>query len=337
MPLIISEIVVNSAGEMAIELHNNDAAGSVNIQNFSFSHASNGGTTTFSVTSSHSINAGDFFTIGHSNFAGMDLTGFDAQLSIVFLGSLMVRDAGLGVVDIFGRFNPPHNNGTDVSFQTIDLNRAPNQNVSNDNRSDFSQGTAADNTLGAPCFLTDTLIATPEGERVVQDLQAGDLVLTAEGRAVPVLWLGEQLVKKRIGQVPEALQPVCIKAGALGNHSDLWVTADHGMIVDDLVINAGALVNGETITWATTAKPYMVYHIETGAHEVILANGAMAETFIDAIERRAFDNYSEYLDLCDVDRIIPEMSRPRISGARLVPQAVKDRLQNGPPKVKLSA
>ena len=168
-------------------------------------------------------------------------------------------------------------------------------------------------------------------------MKAGDLVLTADGRAVPVLWLGEQLVKKRIGQVPEALQPVCIQAGALGNHSDLRVTADHGMIVDGLVINAGALVNGDTITWATTATPYTVYHIETPAHEVILANGAMAETFIDAVERRAFDNYAEYLDLCDVDRIIPEMSRPRISSARLVPQAVKDRLQNVPPKVKLSA
>ena len=37
MPLIISEIVVDSSGRMAIELHNNDGAGAIDIQNYSFS------------------------------------------------------------------------------------------------------------------------------------------------------------------------------------------------------------------------------------------------------------------------------------------------------------
>ena len=313
MPLIISEIVVDSSGRMAIELHNNDVAGSIDIQNYSFS-LSGSGTASFTVTTSHAINAGDFFTIGHSSFSGMDLTGFDAQLSPGSLGGLLIRNAGLGPVDTYGRFSGPVNAGNDISVQAIDLNRTPDTSISTDNSSEFSQQTASNNTLGAACFLKGTMIATPDGERAVQDLAAGDLVMTADGRAVPVVWLGEQLVKKRIGMVPEGLEPVCIKAGALGNHSDLYVTADHGMIVGGYLVNAGALVNGDSIAWAPYGAAYTVYHVETEAHEVLLANGARAESFVDVVDRRAFDNAGD-----GVARIIREMDVPRISTARLLP------------------
>jgi hypothetical protein len=44
----------------------------------------------------------------------------------------------------------------------------------------------------AVCFVAGTLIATPDGERAVEALAIGDLVMTANGRAVPVKWLGRQ-------------------------------------------------------------------------------------------------------------------------------------------------
>lgn len=46
------------------------------------------------------------------------------------------------------------------------------------------------------------------------------------------------------------MAPVGIFAGALGDglpHSDLTVMADHGMMADDLVINASALAKGSSI------------------------------------------------------------------------------------------
>ncbi|TBX27786.1 Hint domain-containing protein, partial [Nioella sediminis] len=88
--------------------------------------------------------------------------------------------------------------------------------------------------------------------------------------------------------------------GSLGNglpHTDLMVTADHGMLVDGVVCHAGALVNDTTITrvpLSEMGETYTVYHIETEEHEIILANGAPAETFIDNVSRRVFDNYSEF-------------------------------------------
>ena len=180
------------------------------------------------------------------------------------------------------------------------------------------------------CFMHDTRIATPDGEIAIQDLSIGDLVLTADGAAVPVKWLGRQTVFNPLRAVMDPkLAPVCIAARALGNHSDLLVSADHGMIVDGLVINAAALVNGQNVRFAAATElpeRFVYYHIETGAHDVILANGAASETFIDTAGRAAFDNHQEYLSLYGAERIIPEMPALRISSQRLVPQAIKDRL-----------
>jgi len=180
------------------------------------------------------------------------------------------------------------------------------------------------------CFAPGTLIATPDGECVVEDLRIGDAIMTADGRRVSVRWIGVQSCPATLPD--PRMQPVRISAGALGPglpHSDLTVTSDHGMILDGLVINASALVNGTTITWVPLAElPAIVtyYHVETEDHDIILANGAAAETFIDVAGRAGFDNYAEYLDLFGVERIVPEMPQPRIAAQRLLPQSIRARL-----------
>ena len=190
-----------------------------------------------------------------------------------------------------------------------------------------------DNTtqLDVACFAAGTLISTPEGERAVETLEIGDLVMTDDGRSVPVKWVGRQTMHKLFTPA-ERFRPVRIKAGALGGgipHSDLVLTVDHALILDGLAINAGALVNGTTIvTEPKAALPDRVtyYHVETEAQDVILANGAPAETYVDYVQRAVFDNYAEYLSLYGEDRIISEMALPRVSSARLVPPAILTRL-----------
>jgi len=196
--------------------------------------------------------------------------------------------------------------------------------------SNVFQASASDTFL---CFGEGTGILTPGGDVAVEDLKIGDAIRVADGRITQVKWVGRQTVFTRLAN--EKMQPVRICTGALGDGlplAELTVTADHGMVIDGLVINASALVNGSTIDWVPMDElPEMVtyYHIETEAHEVILANGAPAETFMDAAGRGAFDNHQEYLDLYGADRIIPEMPRPRINAQRLLPQAIKVRLEIG--------
>ena len=180
------------------------------------------------------------------------------------------------------------------------------------------------------CFGAGTLIATPDGACVVEDLRIGQKITTADGASTRVKWIGRQ-TRSKLFSGPR-MQPVRIRAGALGGglpFADLTVTGDHGMILDSLVINASALVNGATIDWVPLADlPDRVtyYHVETEAHEVILANGAASETYVDIPSRAGFDNYAEYLDLYGEDSMVEEMHRLRISSQRLVPQAIRTRL-----------
>ncbi|MEM6323999.1 MAG: Hint domain-containing protein, partial [Pseudomonadota bacterium] len=99
------------------------------------------------------------------------------------------------------------------------------------------------------CFLTGTRIATPSGQRAIETLNAGEMVLTQSGGAVPVLWLGKQTIR-RSSLFAFGSGAVRIAAGALGDgvpRADLIVTGDHGLIVDGYVVNASAMVNGSTI------------------------------------------------------------------------------------------
>ena len=109
-------------------------------------------------------------------------------------------------------------------------------------------------------------------------------------------------------------------------HSDLTVTADHAVLVDGVLCEAGALVNGTTITRAPLSEfhdSYTVFHIETEAHEIIFANGAPAETFIDNVSRRAFDNFSEFEELYGDQQEMKELPYPRAANARHLPWRIK--------------
>ena len=165
-----------------------------------------------------------------------------------------------------------------------------------------------------------TQITTRSGRVGIQNLRIGQLIRTADGRDVPVTWIGRQTIVTRFGG--DRVGMVRIRAGALNNHTDLLVTSDHGLIVDGFVVNASALVNRRTITFeplADLGERFTVYHIETPSHDVIMANGTRAETYLNMPGRRAFDNYEEYLDLYGSEpRIIPS-PMSRIGTARLLP------------------
>ena len=182
------------------------------------------------------------------------------------------------------------------------------------------------------CFLAGTLIATPKGPIAVEDLAIGDLVLTADSRAVPVKWLGRQVLAAPFGMI-EGRSPVVIEAGALDDDvpvRPLRVTADHALMIDGVLVQAGALVNGSTIRRLSSAElgwRFVVYHVETENHEVILAEGAPAETFIDNATRRVFDNYTEYVAMFGSESgMIEELPHPRAMSARQVPPTIRARI-----------
>jgi hypothetical protein len=178
--------------------------------------------------------------------------------------------------------------------------------------------------------MPGTLVATPSGERAVETLRAGDLVLTAEGDAKPVRWLGRQTVSTRFAD-PLRVLPVRIVAGALGEglpRRDLLVSPDHALLVDGGLAQAGALVNGTTVRReAAGAVPevFTYWHVELADHSLVLAEGVPAETFVDNVARLAFDNWAEHGAAAD-PAPAAEMALPRAKSARQVPAATRRRL-----------
>ena len=66
-------------------------------------------------------------------------------------------------------------------------------------------------------------------------------------------------------------------------------------MVDDILIQAGALVNGLSIVReSNVAETFVYYHIELAEHALVLAEGTPAESFVDNIHRMAFDNWEEH-------------------------------------------
>ena len=183
------------------------------------------------------------------------------------------------------------------------------------------------NNFVMPCFLTGTMIATPDGERAVETLSQGDLVLTAEGAAKAIRWLGRSTLASRFADPVRDL-PVRIKAGALGENQparDLLVSPGHAMLIDGVLVHAGALVNGTSIVRETGIKGRFTYfHVETDGHDVLLAEGAATESFLLGGEDMKFDNWDERPESAPP----AELAYPRVKAPRQMPRSVRELLES---------
>ncbi|WP_231502846.1 Hint domain-containing protein [Gluconobacter thailandicus] len=145
------------------------------------------------------------------------------------------------------------------------------------------------------CFLADTLVAGPNGDTAVQNLVPGDIItsyrdgVTSSSR---ISWAGKAHCVIRPEKADdEAGYPVRIvkDAIALGvPFKDLLVTSEHCLFLDGKFIPARMLVNGRSIFFDKSFTSYDYFHIETEDHSVIVANGALTESYLDTGNRRAF-------------------------------------------------
>jgi hypothetical protein len=148
-----------------------------------------------------------------------------------------------------------------------------------------------------PCYCRGTSILTVRGDVNVEHLEIGDHVITHAGIARPIRWIGRRSYSPNVAAGNRDILPIRIRAGALADsvpHRDLFVSPAHAMYIQGLLIPAWSLINGVSILQANAADGVTYYHIELDSHDVILAEGAASETFIDDDSRGGFDNASDY-------------------------------------------
>jgi glycosyltransferase involved in cell wall biosynthesis len=150
-----------------------------------------------------------------------------------------------------------------------------------------------------PCYCPGTLIATVGGEVPVEELAIGDQVLTRDGELRPIRWIGRRSYAGRFARGAHVL-PICIRAGALDvglPRRDLWVSPHHAMFLEGVLIEAIDLVNSISIVQAESVDRVDYIHIELDTHDVILAEGAPSESFVDDDSRCMFQNAHEFAAL----------------------------------------
>ncbi|WP_158927978.1 Hint domain-containing protein [Acidisphaera sp. S103] len=143
------------------------------------------------------------------------------------------------------------------------------------------------------CFAAGTGIATPQGMVQVENLRVGDMVLTHGGSTRPIRWIGQRFIDLTRHCVPERAQPIRILADAFDDglpQRDLYLSPDHGVLVDGLLIPIRLLTNGASIVRDVDCHAVSYFHIELDTHDVLLAEGLPAESYLDTGNRGFFDD-----------------------------------------------
>ena len=151
--------------------------------------------------------------------------------------------------------------------------------------------------ISVACYCPGTRIATPDGQVAIETLAIGDLVLTADGRAEPIRWIGRRSYAGRFLAANPKVHPIRFRKGSLGKglpRRDLVVSPQHAMFIEGMLIPARCLVNGSSIAIDHDRDLVEYIHLELANHDVILAEGAASETFMDDDSRAMFQNAAEY-------------------------------------------
>lgn len=163
------------------------------------------------------------------------------------------------------------------------------------------------------CYAAGTRITAEQGEVAVELLRAGDRVRTASGRIAPVRWVGQTTLDVR--RHPHAA-PVRIAPGAFAPglpRRELLVSGDHAIAIGDVLIPARKLVNGATIRQDLSVPAITYVHVELDRHDLLLAEGLAAESFLDTGNRGQFEGNATEPTRFDAD---PEAEALRIFAER---------------------
>jgi autotransporter passenger strand-loop-strand repeat protein len=171
------------------------------------------------------------------------------------------------------------------------------------------------------CYVEGTRILTPTGERLVEDIEIGDVVVTRFNGFKPVKWIGRQSYAADEIRGDRERMPIRIRANALADGlpaRDLLVSPGHSMLVEGTLVLAKNLVNGITVTQETLPGRLEYYQFDVGTHDCVVAEGTWSETFADGEGlRESFHNVQDFYAM------FPEHRPPEELVALCAPRPLK--------------
>jgi len=228
------------------------------------------------------------FAAGASWTVTGDLAGLDAPLISGFgTTDTIVLDGKVATGDVYAGGHLTLS-GTSGEIGTFDIAEPSSYNfvLSND---------GTNTTIAINCFAAGTRILTPKGEVPVEDIRTGDEVVTLHDPAhpvKPVIWTGSRSFDTARAANPQALWPVRIAAGAFAPGvpgRDLLVSPHHALYWNGALFEALSLVNGISIVQEQTCRFITYHHLEVAGHDVLLAEGLPAESYLETGGRDNFE------------------------------------------------
>jgi hypothetical protein len=146
--------------------------------------------------------------------------------------------------------------------------------------------------IDTACYARGTMIRTHRGEVSIEELSIGDCVVTHSGKHKPIKWIGRGQALSTGGR-QHAATPVIVRKAAIADNvpvRDLRITKGHALFIDGVLIPVEELINHRSIFWDDRAQEVQIYHIELETHDVLIANGAPAESYRDDGNRWLFRN-----------------------------------------------
>ena len=139
-------------------------------------------------------------------------------------------------------------------------------------------------------FAVGTLIDTPDGPRAVETLAVGETVTTLANGSRPLRWVGRRSVTPVEMLAHPGLCPVEFAPGSIGNDRALLVSPQQRMLIDDwraavyfgedrVLVAAQALVDDQAARVVFPAQGLDYVLLLCDRHEVLLAEGALSESF----------------------------------------------------------
>jgi T5SS/PEP-CTERM-associated repeat protein len=136
---------------------------------------------------------------------------------------------------------------------------------------------------------------------------------SARAGLAPVVWIGRRKVDCARHPRPETVWPVRVRAGAFGRNGpvrDLWLSPDHAVLVDRVLVPVRLLINGSSLI-QVERRSVVYYHVELPAHAVIRAEGLPVESYLDTGDRANFERSDGVIRLFPdfAARLRPDLAR----------------------------
>ena len=166
--------------------------------------------------------------------------------------------------------------------------------VVGDNYGGVYQNSSSTSTV--VCFVAGTQIETETGPVPIERLRVGDKVWTQDHAFQPITWIEHWVVKRTDKTAPIAIAPGALGPGAPAQ--ELCVSRQHRLLVSSKIVQrmfgkSAVLVPAHVLTGlpgiAQVARggPVHYYHFTCPAHEIVRANGQLAETLLPGTQAKS--------------------------------------------------